>query len=101
MAFKTVESYNEARFGGFFLLRNDGDFADVVFMYRNKDDVLVADTHYVKGSDYSGYVHCCGRGCPACSKGSVFRQSSSFLFTTSMRRRFSSGTEQCVLSLSS
>lgn len=69
MAFKTVESYNEARFGGFFLLRNDGDFADVVFMYRNKDDVLVADTHYVKGSDYSGYVHCCGRGCPACSKG--------------------------------
>ena len=29
MAFKTVESYNEARFGGFFLLRNDG-VADAV-----------------------------------------------------------------------
>lgn len=69
MAFKTVDSYNEARFGGFFLLRNDGDYADVIFMYRSREDVLVADTHYIKSADYQGYVHCCGRGCPACQKG--------------------------------
>lgn len=69
MAFKTVKSYNEEKFNGLFLLRNDGDYADVIFMYRNVDDVLVADTHYVKSADYSGYVHCCGRGCPACGKG--------------------------------
>lgn len=69
MAFKSVKSYNEERFGGLFLLRNHGDSADVVFLYRNLDDVLIADTHYIKSADYSGYVHCCGRGCPACSKG--------------------------------
>lgn len=68
MAFKTVKSYNEEKFNGLFLLRNDGDYADVIFMYRNEDDVLVADAHYVKSSEYSGYVHCCGRGCPACGK---------------------------------
>lgn len=69
MAFKKVNDYNNEKFGGLFLLRNDGDYADVVFMYRSEDDALVADTHYVKSSDYSGYVHCCGRGCPACEKG--------------------------------
>ena len=69
MAFKTVKSYNDEKFNGLFLLRNDGDYADVIFMYRNEDDALVADTHYIKSSEYSGYVHCCGRGCPACGKG--------------------------------
>lgn len=69
MAFKTVKSYNEEKFGGMFLLRDNGDYADVVFMYQKAEDVLVADTHYVKSADYSGYVHCCGRGCPACAKG--------------------------------
>ena len=68
MAFKTVKSYNEEKFNGLFLLRNDGDYADVIFMYRNEDDVLVANAHYVKSSEYSGYVHCCDRGCPACGK---------------------------------
>lgn len=69
MAFKSVKSYNEERFGGFFLLRNDEDYADVVFLYQDSDDVLVADAHYIKSADYTGYVHCCGRGCPACAKG--------------------------------
>jgi len=69
MAFKTVKTYNEEKFGGLFLLRNDGDFADVVFLYQSIDDVLVADTHYIKSSEYTGYVHCCGSGCPACAKG--------------------------------
>ena len=69
MAFKSVKVYNDEKFGGLFLLRNDGDYADVVFLYQKMDDVLVADTHYIKSADYSGYVHCTGRGCPACSKG--------------------------------
>lgn len=69
MAFKSVKSYNEERFGGYFLLRNDGDYADVIFLYQGVEDVLVADVHYIKSPDYSGYVHCCGRGCPACAKG--------------------------------
>lgn len=69
MGFKTVKSYNEEKFGGLFLLRNDGDSADVIFLYSSDNDVLVADTHYVKSSEYSGYVHCCGSGCPACGKG--------------------------------
>lgn len=69
MGFKKVNDYNNEKFGGLFLLRNDGDTADVIFMYRGIDDVLVADTHYIKSSDYSGYVHCCGRGCPACNRG--------------------------------
>lgn len=68
MAFKTVEQFNEERFGDFFLLRNDGDFADVVFLYENINQALVAEAHYIKSEQYSGYVHCCGRGCPACGK---------------------------------
>lgn len=69
MAFKSVKEYNENKFNGFFLLRNDGDYADVILMYRSEADVLVADTHYIKSADYTGYVHCCGKGCPACAKG--------------------------------
>lgn len=69
MAFKSVNQYNQERYGGLFRLVNDGDSADVIFLYRNTDDVLVGDTHYVKSADYSGYVQCCGRGCPACGKG--------------------------------
>ena len=69
MAFKAINDYNEARFGGLFVLRDDGDSSEVVFLYRSAQDCLVADTHYIKSADYSGYVHCCGRGCPACSQG--------------------------------
>lgn len=71
MAFKTAKSYNEEKFGGYFLLRNDGDYADVVFLYQSVEDVLVADVHYIKSNEYSGYAHCCGSsaGCPACAKG--------------------------------
>lgn len=68
MAFKSVTNYNEEKFGEFFLLRNDGDYADVIFLYQSTEDVLVADVHYIKSADYSGYVHCCGKGCPACAK---------------------------------
>lgn len=70
MAFKTVDEFNKERgYDNYFTLRNDGDSADVIFLYRGTSDVLVADAHYIKSNDYTGYVHCCGRGCPACGKG--------------------------------
>ncbi|MCM1226150.1 MAG: hypothetical protein NC320_01835 [Clostridium sp.] len=69
MAFKTVEQYHEEKYGGKFVLQNDGDFADVIFLYQSTKDVLIADVHYIKSDEYSGYVHCNGGGCPACAKG--------------------------------
>lgn len=69
MAFKSLKDYNEEKFGGLFLLRNDGDYADVVFLYPREEDVLVGDVHYIKSAEYSGYVQCTGKGCPACAKG--------------------------------
>lgn len=69
MGFKSVEQYNEERFGGFFLLRNDGDYKDVIFLYQSVNDVLIADVHYIKSAEYSGYCHCTGRGCPVCGHG--------------------------------
>lgn len=69
MGFKKITDYNEERYGNSFTLSNDGEFADVVFLYRSIDDVMIADTHYIKAADTSGYFHCCGAGCPACSKG--------------------------------
>ncbi len=69
MAFKSVEEFNDSRYHGMFRLINDKDSADVIFLYRSKRDELVADAHYIKSANYSGYVHCCGKGCPACAKG--------------------------------
>lgn len=69
MAFKSVDQFNEDRYRCLFRLVNDGDYADVVFLYRSRADELIADAHYIKSASYSGYVHCCGRGCPACAKG--------------------------------
>lgn len=73
MAFKSAVQYNEERYGNFFLLPNDGNSADVVFLYRDKRDVLIADTHYIKSADYSGYVHCNGYGCPVCTNAKNIR----------------------------
>ena len=69
MAFKSVEQFNDDRYHGLFRLVNDKDFADVIFLYGSKKDALVADAHYIRSAEYSGYVHCTGRGCPACAKG--------------------------------
>ena len=69
MAFKSVEQFNEDRYGNLFRITEDGKFEDVIFLYTSKADMLVADAHYVKSPDYSGYVHCLGKGCPACQKG--------------------------------
>lgn len=69
MAFKSFTQYQADKNGEFFVLPNDGDSADVVFLYRGMEDVLVADVHYINTSTYKGYVHCCGDGCPACHHG--------------------------------
>lgn len=67
MAFKSLSKYQEDKAGDFFVLRNDGDYADVVFLYRSVDDVMVGDMHYIMSANYKGYAHCCGAGCPACN----------------------------------
>jgi hypothetical protein len=69
MAFKKMTEYNEQRYGNSFRLVNDQDYADVIFLYRSTADVLLADTHYIKSSEYSGYVQCIEKDCPACEKG--------------------------------
>lgn len=67
MAFKSFSQYKEEKQGEGFILSNDGDYADVVFLYRSVNDVLVADVHYISSATYNGYAHCCGTGCPACN----------------------------------
>lgn len=71
MALKSLTNFDSERYKGFFRLQNDNDYADVVFLYRNIQDVMVAECHYIKSVDYSGYVQCMGNGtnCPACQKG--------------------------------
>lgn len=71
MAFTSLTSYDAQRYEGFFRLANDNDYADVVFLYRSIQEVLVAECHYIKSVDWSGYVQCIGNGnnCPACQKG--------------------------------
>ena len=69
MAFKSITTYNDERYGGMFLLRNDGDSAEVIFMYESVDDAMVVDSHYIKSDSYSGYVQCLGNTvCPACER---------------------------------
>ena len=69
MAFKSVAEIKQEKYAGKFVLENDGDTADVIFLYRNATEVVAADVHYIKSADYNGYVHCNGGGCPACLKG--------------------------------
>lgn len=68
MGFKPITSYTDEKYGNWFRLPNDGDYADVIIMYRSIEDVMMVDSHYIKSDGYSGYVTCCGRGCPACAK---------------------------------
>jgi hypothetical protein len=69
MAFKSANEYLEDKYGGLFILPQDKDSAEVVLLYQSWDDIAVADVHYIKSDDYSGYVHCKGKGCPLCAKG--------------------------------
>lgn len=69
MAFKSVQNYNDERYKNLFILRDDGNYADVIFLYQNYNQVMMGEVHYIKSADFSGYVQCCGNGCPACAKG--------------------------------
>lgn len=83
MAFKKFANYLEQKQGKFFVLRNDGDFADVVFLYKSYDDMMVVDAHYITSSTFSGYAECCMEEygqCPACSYGNRGIQKQSKLF---------------------
>lgn len=68
MAFTSVEEYNEEKYRHKFKLDDDGDSADVIFLYRSKRDMLRADVHYLISDTYTGYVHCLGVGCPVCAR---------------------------------
>ena len=67
MGFISVEQFNDERYHNMFKLMDDGDFADVIFLYRSRKDLLVGDVHYIKTPTYSGYTHCLGDGCPVCA----------------------------------
>lgn len=70
MAFKSMVEYNDDRYGNMFMLRNDGDYADVIFLYHSRNDVMMAPTHYIKSDKSNGYVQCLGQNvCPACKRG--------------------------------
>lgn len=73
MAFKKMQDIEQSRYNKFLRLENDGDSIVGLFLYNSYDDVLLADVHYVKSRDYSGYVHCCGDGCPMCARGIQIR----------------------------
>lgn len=66
MGFKTMNQYVEEKNGNFFVLPDDNDFADVIFLYHSINDPLIATCHYLKAGDRSGYYFCCGDDCPAC-----------------------------------
>ena len=68
MGFKSIEEYNDDRYKNLFRLTDNGDTAQVIFLYQSKREMLMTDAHYIKSEEYSGYVHCLGTGCPACSK---------------------------------
>ena len=67
MAFKSVEQFNEERYHNLFRLMDDGETADVIFLYKTRSDMLHADVHYIKSNEYTGYTHCLGMGCPVCA----------------------------------
>jgi hypothetical protein len=69
MGFKSMKSYNAERYAGKFILQNDGDYADVIFLYQSDDDVMIVDSHYIKSADYNGYIQHLEGYCPACNKG--------------------------------
>lgn len=70
MAFKTITQFEEDKRGDFFQLEDDGMSADVIFLFKDIKDALMATVHYVKYSTYTGYVQCCeSEDCPVCKKG--------------------------------
>ena len=70
MAFKSVKEIRNEKNAGKFNLDGNGDFADVIFLYRNEDEVMSAPVHYVINAEYTCYVQCTEMGCPFCAKSS-------------------------------
>ena len=68
MAFKSMVDYASTKYSDFFRLQNDGDWADVIFLYKGITDEVMASCHYIKSSSYSGYVSCLEQDCPVCAK---------------------------------
>ena len=64
-----MNQYVEEKNGDFFVLPDDNDFADVIFLYHSINDPLIATCHYLVAGEKSGYYFCCGDGCPACMPG--------------------------------
>lgn len=69
MAFKKVNDVKAERYQGRFVLEGNGDTADVIFLYRNSDEMLEASVHFINNNEYKGYIHCLETGCPMCEKG--------------------------------
>ena len=53
MAFKSFNQYQEDKNGEFFVLPNDKDWADVIFLYRSINDPLIATVHWLSFADKS------------------------------------------------
>lgn len=79
MAFKSIEDFNDDRYKGLFRLPEDGDTAQVIFLYRSKHEMLTTNAHYINSEEYRGYVHCLGTGCPACAKNIKLRPRKVFI----------------------
>ena len=69
MAFKKINDVKAEKYQGRFVLEGNGDTADVIFLYRNSDEMLEATVHFINNSEYKGYIHCLETGCPMCEKG--------------------------------
>ena len=79
MAFQSVEDYDLQKYKYSFRLDNDLDSEEVIFLYREKRDMLKGDAHYISSPEYSGYVECLGAGCPACAQGIPVQKSKIFI----------------------
>ena len=79
MALKQVKEYQDEIYENKFRLANDGDRADVIFLFRDYDDMFKSTTHYVKSSTYNGYVQCLERDCPVCRTGKMRVQTKLFV----------------------
>lgn len=64
MAFQKMTDVVNERYQNFFNLDDDGDSAEVTFLYHNADEAVFCDAHYFISNDYRGYIHCLGSNCP-------------------------------------
>lgn len=69
MALERWVDSNAEKIGNQFKLMDDGDSANVIFLYRGIEDVLRGTVHYLKASNYAGDVFCLNKDCPACKRG--------------------------------